>query len=131
MNQRLSTTMEVMEHRGTRITYVNYEGLSEETLASEIRNNHRIAMGVAKNRGGKRDILILVNATNTYFTGSSLDEMKASAAELKPFVIALAAVGVSGFKSFVLDLFGSVSGVPTKDFDDIEKAKDWLVDQAR
>jgi hypothetical protein len=129
MNQRLSKTMEAIEHRGARITYVNYEGLSDEELAAEIRNNNRVALDLAKNRGAKRDVLILVNAKNAFFTGKSLEEMKASAAELKPFVVALAAVGVSGFKTFVLELFGSISSVPTKDFDDIEKAKDWLVDQ--
>jgi hypothetical protein len=123
--------MEAIEHRGTRITYVNYEGLSGEKLADEIKTNHRIAMELAKKRGGRRDGLILVNVTNAYFTGSSVDEMKASAAELKPSIVALAAVGVTGLKSFVLDLFGSVSGVATKEFATVEEAKDWLVDQLR
>ena len=55
--------------------------------------------------------------------------MNAASNQTKEFVHKTAVLGVSGMKRKLGDLLTALTGQPLKYFDDIEAAKDWLIQE--
>ena len=76
----------------------------------------------------KNSVLVLTDVRNTAISSEILDVFKESAVRTKPHVRKVAVVGVTGFKKALAQAVTWFSGLEMTLFDDVEQAKDWLVD---
>jgi hypothetical protein len=112
-------------HKGKRILLADYsnfamdiEGAKAEMLA---------AVNLAK-REPPNSVLTLTDVRGTKGSPDMVNLMKDTATKIAPYARKRAVVGVGGIQRTFLDLINKVSGAKTLvAFDDLEKAKDWLV----
>ena len=72
--------------------------------------------------------LVLSDFRDTNIGSDLLSEMNAASAATKAHVHKTAVLGVSGVKRKLADLLIAITGQPLKYFDDVEAAKNWLVE---
>jgi len=72
--------------------------------------------------------LVLSDFRDTNVGSDLLPAMNAASAATKAYVHKTAVLGVTGMKRKLADLVTALTGQPLKYFDDIESAKDWLVE---
>ncbi|HSB01149.1 MAG TPA: hypothetical protein VLE49_10895 [Anaerolineales bacterium] len=72
--------------------------------------------------------LVLSDFRDTNIGSDLLSEMNAASAATKAHVHKTAVLGVSGVKRKLADLLIAITGQPLKYFDDVESAKNWLVE---
>lgn len=73
--------------------------------------------------------LVLSDFRDTNIGSDLLSEMNAASAATKDYVHKTAVLGVSGVKRKLADLLIAITGQPLKYFDDMESAKNWLVEE--
>ncbi|MBI4726562.1 hypothetical protein HY768_04970 [candidate division TA06 bacterium] len=71
----------------------------------------------------------MTDVTRAHYTTQTVDTMKEFSQAVTPYVLASAAVGVSGIKRIVLQSLVRLSGRDIRMFDDREQALDWLAGQ--
>jgi hypothetical protein len=120
--------MEVIRHKGVGIIFFDYRGLDDTALVDQIKTN--VEQVEALVQKGERNLLRLTDVTGTYASDDIIDAFKRAAVRLKPHFKASAVVGIKGGKKFLLDLVSRFAGIGIRPFDDVEEAKDWLVEQA-
>jgi hypothetical protein len=76
-----------------------------------------------------KSVLHLTDVTRAHYNPEATDYMKEYSTQVTPFVRASAMVGVGGIRKIILSALIRVSGRNIGMFDDLEKAKDWLVEQ--
>jgi len=86
------------------------------------------AMGVVRSQP-ESSLLILTNVTGTGYDLRVIEKLKESADGNKPYVRASAVVGLDGLQKVVYNTVTLFSKRTIPAFDDIEKAKDWLIEQ--
>lgn len=115
-----------VEYKGKQIYFINYTNIKSETdFMAAIRETNEFRKKVMLD--GKKDLLMLVDFTNSYVLGDVLKELKRSAAETKPITKKSAVVGITGSKKVLLNIVNSVTHIGSKPFDTIEEAKEWLI----
>jgi hypothetical protein len=67
--------------------------------------------------------------TDTRYNRDVIHALKEFANGNKPFVRAGAVIGIDGLKKIVYDAVMKFTGRNLPAFDDVEEAKDWLVEQ--
>jgi hypothetical protein len=77
----------------------------------------------------KGSVLVLTDIRDTNVGKDVLPTMNAASAATKDYVKKTAVLGVTGAKRKLADLLTTLTGQPLKYFDDIEAAKDWLVEE--
>lgn len=118
MTDRLSW----IEHKGARILYVDYSGLSEE---EHVQTIEAFKNELLKQTPGS--IVTLTNIANTRMTDAVRKKFKELAEQTEGISKGAAAIGVTGFKKALAVLI-------KKDLyyaDSLEEAKDWLAEQAK
>jgi hypothetical protein len=118
--------VQFVEHHGTKILFLDFGGISrpDEALGTISHAEDLIAMQA---EGSVR--------TLTYVAGAhfNLDVAKAMlrlARHDKPYVEAAALVGAAGMQEVLKFFVEKMSGRTFRSFDEIEEAKDWLVEQS-
>jgi hypothetical protein len=120
--------MERIEHKGTEILYFDYRGLDDdEAVVKRIEENVQAILDHVA--GGAGGLLRLTDIRGLFASDRTFQAFRGAAARLKPHFKASAIVGVSGGKKVLLELINRTTRLGAKPFDDIEKAKDWLVEQ--
>jgi hypothetical protein len=76
----------------------------------------------------EKSVLLVSLVNNAHFSRESNREMKEYVKSNGRYVKASAVVGVSGLQGIVINAAIDSAGRPINVFDDVEKAKDWLVD---
>ena len=118
MSDRLSW----IEHKGTRILYVDYTGTSEEEFIQTI---DEFKNELLKQTPGS--VGTLSNMTNTVVTPNVTRKFKELAEQTRGISIGAAAIGVTGFKMPIAEMVRK--GIYYAD--SLKEAKDWLAEQAR
>lgn len=115
-----------INHKGKEIYFIDYTNLKvEEEFLAAIRSTNSFREKVKQS--GKRDLLMLVDFTNSYVYGNAFSEIKRSGKLTQDITKKTAVVGITGAKRALLDIINTVTSLKVKPFDDIEQAKNWLV----
>ena len=113
-------------YKGKEIYYIDYSNIKlEEEFLAAIRSTNSFREKVKAS--GKKDLLMLVNVSNSYVYGEAFSEIKRSGKLTQSITKKTAVVGITGAKKTFLDIVNVFTSLDVKPFDDIEVAKDWLV----
>ena len=114
-----------IDHKGKQIIYLDFSDMQGDAMVQIVRNFEQIVM---ENKA-KGNLVSLTNFTNARTFGEGLEEIKRVAKAVRPYLNKRAVVGITGVKAILykmVNLFAS--GTPTKIFDTLEDAKDYLVE---
>jgi hypothetical protein len=111
-----------IEHKGKRILFVDFSNATPDQVLEAID----IARVTIKEED-KSSVLVLTDATNGRFDRRVTQALRDYASQNEPFVKASAIVGVSGMQKVILGALVMLTGRRFMLFDEMEKAKDWLV----
>ncbi len=119
---------EWITHKGQRILYLDYRGLKGDDAANQVREFGDLIVSLG--RQGFRKQLRLVDVRGSVMNQAAMDAFKSVGVKINPYSQATAIVGIRGVQKVLVSIYNQITGRGTKPFDDVEKAKDWLVDQA-
>ena len=116
-----------MTHKGARIIYLDISkfGSDFESVKAEIDAVHSIILKQPLN-----SVSELVNVQDTLVSRKLAELFKKNSETSKHHIRKAAVIGVTKLTSIIVQAIIYFSGLNIKTFDDIEKAKDWLVDLA-
>jgi len=113
-------------HKGKEIYFIDYTNLKlENEFLDAIKSTNAFREKVKSS--GKKDLLMLVDISNSFVYGQAFSEMKRSGKLTQGITKKTAVVGVTGAKKTFLDIINVFTSLNVKPFDNIEQAKDWLV----
>ena len=114
-----------IEHQGRKIFYQDFSNhfYHSEVVKAELAEVQKIVL--AQPLGST---LILSDFRDTNVGSDLLPAMNAASAATKSYVRKTAVLGVTGMKRKLADLLTALTGQPLKYFDDIESAKNWLIE---
>ena len=117
-----------IQYKEKEIYYVDYSNIktNEEFLARIKQAN---AFREKIKAGGKRDLLMLVDITDSFVYGEVLEQIKNASKQTKELTAREAVVGVTGGKKILLKIVQTFSNMSLKIFDSVEDAKEWLVSE--
>jgi len=111
-----------MQFKGCEILFNDRSKLKAE----EITENGIEAVDFVKNCG-KKNILYLVDNSENILTPEVKDLIKAAGKELSPYLKKTAVLGASGPQKIMLNVLSQIARMNIMVFDDIDRAKEWLV----
>ncbi len=129
MGERITETLERIEHRGQSILYADYGGLAGDDFSNHIKLNVAAAAELAGR--GEREQLGLMDVGGALFSSEVWSVIKENSRKMTPHTKADAIVGVSLIRKRLLKIVNSVTGWGGKPFDTVEEALDWLAEQGR
>ena len=114
-----------IEHKGKKIFYQDFSGNFYNTTAvkAELAEVQRVVMSQPLH-----SVLVLSDFRDTNVASDLLSAMYTASAATKGYVSKTAVLGVTGMKRKLGDLLIALTGQPLKYFDDMEAAKNWLVE---
>ena len=114
-----------LDHKGKRIFYQDFSKLffNSAALKNELAEVQEIVKAQPLN-----SVRVLTDLRDTNIGSDALPAMNAASAATKDHVYKTAVLGVTGMKRKLADLLTALTGQPLKYFDDIEVAKNWLVE---
>jgi hypothetical protein len=114
-----------ISHKGKKIYLANYVNLPFEEFEKEIK-----AVTEEICHQESRALLVVNDTTGLLATLQVINLFNWSVAETKPYVAKAAVVGIglSGARKKLVEVVLKVTGQTATLFDDLEKAKDWLVE---
>ena len=114
-----------IKHIEKTILYIDYSNFlnTDETIKTILEVNDFVK------KLGKYELLILVDVRKSHADEKIIVEaLKNSALTVKPYVRKIAVVGVTVTQQIILTIVNMFSGLGVKPFDNIDDAKDWLID---
>ena len=113
-----------IEHKGKKIFYQDFSRQFYDSTAvkTELEEVQKVVLSQPED-----SVLVLSDFRDTTVGSDLLASMNAASNATKGYVHKTAVLGVSGMKRKLADLLTALTGQPLKYFDDIEAAKDWLV----
>lgn len=114
-----------IEHRGRKIFYQDFsrQFYNSAAVKAELDEVQKVVTAQPKD-----SVLVLSDFRDTSVGSDLLSSMNAASAATKAYVHKTAVLGVTGMKRKLADLLTALTGQPLKYFDDIETAKNWLVE---
>jgi heme oxygenase len=114
-----------IEHNGRKILYQDFSRnfYNSAAVKTELAEVQEIIKAQALNSA-----LVLSDFRDTNVGTDLLPAMNAASAATKAHVHKTAVLGVTGMKRKLADLLTALTGQTLKYFDDIETAKNWLVE---
>ena len=117
------TRAKFFKHRDKMILNFDFSGLNHDDAGQVCE----YVKGVIS-RMPKGSVLTLVNVTNVKYDAAFKEFSSDLAEHNKPYVLAGAVIGVEGWKKLVFWATTKLTGRSNlKAFDDVEEAKEWLV----
>ncbi len=129
MSDRINEYMEWIEHRGIRLMHIDYRGLVGDAVVRQVRENGEAIIEIGMR--GEKDQLRLVDVRDGFATQEILAAFKEVGVAITPYSRATAVVGLTGRQKRLLWIYNRLTGRGARPFDDHDKAKDWLVKQAK
>lgn len=111
-------------HKGEQIFFADLSGLGRHPDA--FREELIEAEAVASQQP-EGSVLVLTDVRDTVLFSEVMDFAKESSARMAKYIRKEAIIGMSGIRQVLLDAVSRFSGRQFATFDDIEAAKDWLV----
>lgn len=115
-----------IQHQGQPILFLDFSGCSIDDMLECIEEAREVIRSQPK-----KSVLTLTDVTNARYNVKVLETMIEFINGNRPFVEAGAVVGMDSLKKTVYKAIIKYSGRKLPAFDDIEKAKDWLVRQRK
>jgi hypothetical protein len=116
-----------LDHRGAEIMYLDFSGLQDGAAAQEVMD----AAQAAITSRPEKTALTLTDVTGATFDAQVAEALWKLLRANKPHVRAGAVVGMATEEQRMLfDLVTHQSRRRLEAFDDVERAKDWLAEQA-
>jgi hypothetical protein len=114
-----------IEHRGKQILYQDFSKnfFNSAAVKAELEEVQKIVRAEPLN-----SVLVLSDFRDTNVGSDLLAAMNSASEATKSHVYKTAVLGVTGMKRKLADLLTALTGQPLKYFDDIEAAKNWLVE---
>jgi len=114
-----------IEHKGKKIFYQNFSNnfYNSAAVKAELAEVQKIVMAQPLD-----SVLVLSDFRDTNVGNDLISSMNNASAATKAYVRKTAVLGVTGVKRKLADLLTALTGQPLKYFDDIESAKNWLVE---
>ena len=114
-----------IEHKGKKIFYQDFSQnfFNFAAVKEELDEVQKIVIDTPLN-----SVLVLSDFRDTTIAGDLLSAMNAASRATKAHVRKTAVLGVTGVKRQLGDLLTKLTGQPLKYFDNIEAAKNWLVE---
>jgi hypothetical protein len=114
-----------IEHKGKRIFYQDFSKnfYNSAAVKAELEEVQKIVISQPAN-----SVRVLSDFRDTNVGSDLLSAMNSASAATKAHVHKTAVLGVTGMKRKLADLLTALTGQPLKYFDDMEAAKDWLVE---
>jgi len=108
-----------------KIFYQDFSKLffNSSVVKTELEEVQKIVMAEPKD-----SVLVLTDLRDTNMGSDLLPAMNAASAATKDYVRKTAELGVAGVKRKLADLLTALAGQQLKYFDDIETAKNWLIE---
>jgi hypothetical protein len=116
-------TIQWINYKGQEILMNNRSNLKENDI---IENSNQVVSLIKES--GKKNILYLVDNSNTHMVPQVKDHIKKGAKEINPFIKKLAVIGTSSSQKIMLNVLSSLIGMNIRVFDDEVSAKNWLID---
>ncbi len=116
---------EWIEYKGKKIFYQNFSKQFFNSAA--VKDELTEVQQVVKSQP-PGSVLILSDFRDTNVGSDLLTAMNAASSATKAYVHKTAVLGVTGMKRQLADLLTAITGQPLKYFDNIDAAKDWLVE---
>jgi hypothetical protein len=114
-----------LEYQGRKIFYQDFsrQFYNSAAVRAELESVEEIVIAEPLD-----SVLVLTDMRDTSVGADLLPAMNAASSATKAHVHKTAVLGVTGMKRRLADLLSSLTGQPLQYFDDIEAAKDWLVE---
>lgn len=114
-----------IEHRGKKIFYQDFSKnfYNADAVKAELAEVQNVIRAQPLNSA-----LVLSDFRDTNVGSDLLPAMNAASTATKAYVHKTAVLGVTGMKRKLADLLTALTGQPLKYFDDVESAKNWLVE---
>jgi hypothetical protein len=114
-----------VEHKGKKIFYQDFSRnfYNSAAVKAELTEVQQVVISQPVN-----STLVLSDFRDTNVGSDLLSAMNSASAATKGHVRKTAVLGVSGMKRKLADLLTAITGQPLKYFDDLEAAKNWLVE---
>ena len=115
-----------IEHKGKKIFYQDFSKnfYNSSAVKAELIEVQKIVTGEPQH-----SVLVLSDMRDTNVGSDLLPAMNAASTATKDHVRKTAVLGVVGMKRKLADLLTALTGQPLKYFDDLESAKNWLVEE--
>ena len=115
-----------IEHKGKRIFYQDFSKhfYNSAAVKTELADVQKVVLAEPQN-----SVLVLSDMRDTNIGSDLLPAMNAASSATKSHVRKTAVLGVAGMKRKLADLLTALTGQPLKYFDDIDSAKDWLIEE--
>jgi hypothetical protein len=113
-------------HRGKQIMHSDYTNFEMDLHGLQAEVN---AVDDMICREPDNSVLLLVDVSNTTTTVEVVELFKKSSARTTNHLHKVAVVGLSGIRRMLLDVISRFSGQQMTIFDNVEAAKDWLVQE--
>lgn len=127
MSENDTSAASVISYEGKQIYHLDYTNhKTVEDLAETIRKARAYRKSSPK-LAAMRDMLMLVDLSNSFVYGEGYEELKRSGKELKPITKRRAVVGLNKAKKIMLNAYNRFLNADFRAFDDKEEAKKWLV----
>lgn len=110
-------------HKGKKILYINYSGLSIEEQLDLIREATQILLD-----SGSEENLTLTDIRGITISSEFVNFAKEMGKKSGLVTKKAAVLGIEGLKKFILYGVNRISGNIRQPFNTIEEAKDWLVE---
>jgi hypothetical protein len=113
-----------IEHKGKHILYIDYSDLYDEELT-----NATLKVNEFFQQSEQRDLLVLVDVRNSVASEKwTVDALKKNATIAKSHTKKTAVIGVTKAQEVILTVVNMFSDLGVKPFNNIDKAKDWLIE---
>ena len=115
-----------IEHKGKKIFYQDFSKnfYNAAAVKAELEEVQKVVTAEPKD-----SVLVLSDFRDTNVGSDLLSSMNTASAATKAYVHKTAVLGVVGMKRKLADLLTALTGQALKYFDDIEAAKNWLVEE--
>jgi hypothetical protein len=113
-----------IQHKGKKIFYQDFSKnfYNAAAVQAELADVQEVVIAQPKD-----SILVLSDFRDTSVGSELLSSMNDASAATKAYVRKTAVLGVTGMKRKLADLLTALTGQQLKYFDNMEAAKDWLV----
>jgi hypothetical protein len=115
-----------IEHKGRKIFYQDFSRQFYNSAAVKAELDEVQKVVTAQPRDS---VLVLSDFRDTSVGSDLLSSMNTASNATKDYVRKTAVLGVTGMKRKLADLLTALTGQPLKYFDDLEEAKNWLVQE--
>ena len=119
---KMAGKIQWISYQGNEILLNDRSNLRDQDI---IENSDEAVRTVLES--GKKEILYLVNNSNTIMVPHVKDHIKKGAKEINPYIKKLAVLGTNNAQKIMLNVLSKLTGMNIHVFDDEVSAKEWLI----